>query len=237
MSFTPTGFWNPDPESSRCAPKAIIAKPAAGKSAWVNKTLRDAYDTGKLTGVRTVMILPKEDSIIKGSEPVSDMRSLTKRLKTDDIVVVYPPRGDVNLEGFVDEVINTIMDIHESTGGVIKIDRKTTVPLRFNLVIDDSQVILSNRKEPSSSVKRAVIAFRRVGQIIMIGHRPAFLPRISAGSLSDVIFFNVSSIDDDVSKRVFGTDISGVYDKLGDYRWAHLDVFSGKIDYYNPLSL
>lgn len=239
MSFDCVEFWNPDAESSRCAPKAIIAKPAAGKSAWVKKTLNDAYKSGKLVGVRTVMVLPKEDSVF-GTEPVSDMRSLTKKMKSDDIVVVYPPRGEVNYESFIDEVINTIMDIFDSTGGKVKIGKglkSPIVPLRVNLVIDDSQIIVSNRKEPSPSIKRAVIAFRKIGQLIMIGHRPAFLPRVSAGSLSDVIFFNVSSIDDDVAKRVFGTDISGIYDSLGEYRWAHLDVFSGNISYYNPLKL
>ena len=202
----------------------VCARTGAGKTEWVKRMLYDGYKDPESAYHRTVFISPKQEDIL-GAPVVSDHRALQKALEKNSIVGYHPIDPEYYDED-VDAVIETVFNLKEEIP-TIKDDDGVEREMSYHVIVDDAQILsgFDSRKTPSPSVKKLTIAGR--GKSIKgtyIVHRFGALPRILNGNVGDLIALNVSSIDLDLTKRLFGVDFEPIMPELTNYRWVYVDL-------------
>ncbi len=202
----------------------VCARTGAGKTELIKRFLYDGYKDPAAAYHRTVFISPKMEPIL-GAPVVSDHRALQKALEKNSIVS-YHPIDPEYYDDDVDGVIETVFNLKDEIP-TIKDDDGVEREMSYHIIIDDCQILngFDSRRTPSSSVKKLIIAGRgkRVKSTMII-HRFAALPRITNGNVADLIALNVSSIDMDVTHRLFGVDFQPIMEDLVDYRWVYVDL-------------
>jgi len=202
----------------------VCARTGAGKTELIKRFLYDGYKDPAAAYHRTIFISPKQEDIL-GAPVVSDHRALQKALEKNSIVSYHPIDPEYYDED-VDGVIETVFNLKDEIP-TIKDDDGVERELSYHIVIDDCQILngFDSRRTPSSSVKKLIIAGRgkRVKSTLIV-HRFGALPRITNSNCSDLVALNVSSIDMDITKRLFGIDFEPIMDDLVDYRWVYVDL-------------
>jgi len=109
----------------------------------------------------------------------------------------------------------------------VKDDRGEYHEMSYHIIVDDAQILdgFDSRKNPSSSVKKLIIAGRskRIKSTLIV-HRFAALPRLINGNVSNLVVMNVSAIDLDITKRLFGIDFEPIMPELINYRWVYANL-------------
>lgn len=206
---------------------AMSARSGSGKTTLLTRLITDATKEDRFKNQRFIYASMKQESMFDEKVPiVTEMNSLIKALKKNQIVTFYPTDAD-RYEKDIDELIEVIFSLaseNEDAG--------------FHLTIDDANIMkgFSNRGQTSSSVRKLVIAGRSKGiRSLLITHRLAMLPRMSNSNLSHVVLMSGNTADAEYGEKVLGVDLKDVIEELGDYRWAIADLMNEEIYRFSPV--
>ena len=202
----------------------LVARTGSGKTEWLKRMLFDGYKVPESKYHRTVFITPKYENILN-APAVADPRSLQKALQKNSIVAYHPLDPEYYDED-VNSVIETVFNLKDEVPAV-KDDRGEYHEMSYHIIVDDAQILdgFDSRKNPSSSVKKLIIAGRskRIKSTLIV-HRFAALPRLINGNVSNLVVMNVSAIDLDITKRLFGIDFEPIMPELINYRWVYANL-------------
>jgi hypothetical protein len=154
-------------------------------------------------------------------------------------IITYIPTDPNNYDSDIDEIIEMVFSLQDANP-TTKINRKESVKNSFTIIIDDAQIIngFSARKEPSSAIKKLVIGGRsKLITGIFVTHRYGALPRIMSGNCASLISLSVSTVDQDITKRLFGVDFSEYVGMLTDFRWLHTDLLGETTTKYEKVAI
>ena len=222
-NFSAPSWLIPD-GSQKGLSSILVARTGSGKTEWLKRMLFDGYKVPESKYHRTIFITPKYENILN-APAVADPRSLQKALQKNSIVAYHPVDPEYYDED-VNSVIETIFNLKDEIPAV-KDDKGVYHEISYHIVIDDSQILdgFDSRRSPSPSVKKLTIAGRsKKIKGTFVVHRFGALPRIMNGNVGDLIVMNVSSIDLDITKRLFGIDFEPIMPELVDYRWVYTDL-------------
>ena len=221
--FDPVNWLIPD-GSQKGLSSIIVARTGSGKTEWAKRMLFDGYKHPSSKYHRTIYITPKYEDIL-GAPAVSDPRALQKALQKNSIVAYHPIEPEYYDED-VNSVIETVFNLKDEVPAV-KDDRGEYHEMSYHIIVDDAQILdgFDSRKNPSSSVKKLIIAGRskRIKSTLIV-HRFAALPRLINGNVSNLVVMNVSAIDLDITKRLFGIDFEPIMPELINYRWVYANL-------------
>ena len=120
--------------------------PGSGKTFFLEHTLKKFLRKNQDEHLRVVYISPKHETILD-KEPIVDSSKLEKFLRKNRMAVVFPHTD--YLEEEVDEIINLLFDI-----------KTANEKFKAVIIIDDSQIMLSSRKEASKAHRRLSLTGR-----------------------------------------------------------------------------
>ena len=245
MSFNPSDFWLAD-GGSRSLSNAVIARTGSGKTVWATQTLVPSLKRKSALGTRIIYISPKledpftEVKSIKTAQ-TTDIAKIPKLLQKNQVITYYPMNPET-YDYDVDDIIEMVFALKDANPYITikdKDGKKTLIETQYHIIFDDAQIIngFSNRKDPSSAVKKLVIGGRSKNlKGTFIVHRVNALPRIMSGNLGQVIMLSSSGIDADNMKRILGFEMDDV-GTLTDYRWVHIDLLSDTLTKYSAVSI
>jgi len=221
--FDPVNWLIPN-GSQKGLSSIVVARTGSGKTEWLKRMLFDGYKVPESKYHRTVFITPKYENILN-APAVADPRSLQKALQKNSIVAYHPLDPEFYDED-VNAVIETIFNMKDEIPAV-KDDKGVYHEISYHIIIDDAQILdgFDSRRSPSPSVKKLIIAGRsKMIKASVIVHRFGALPRVINGNVASLIVMNVSSVDLDITKRLFGIDFEPIMPELVDYRWVYIDL-------------
>ncbi len=206
---------------------AMSARSGSGKTTLLTRLISDSVKEDRFKNQRFIYASMKQESMFDEKVPiVSDIPSLLKALKKNQIVTFYPTDAD-RYEQDIDELIEVIFSLSEENEDS-----------GFHLTIDDANIMkgFSNRGQTSASVRKLVIAGRSKGiRSLLITHRLAMLPRMTNSNLSHLVLLSGNTTDSEYGKKVLGMDLENVIEELGDYRWAVVNLTTESIHRFAPV--
>jgi len=207
---------------------AISARSGSGKTTLISRLVQDASQLEEFENTRFIYVSVKMESLFGNVEPINDLNKLGKWISKNRVGVYYPPDPE-NYEASVDALIEMVFDM-----------ANRNEEANFCLIIDDCNILdgFDNRGNPSSSMKKAIIAGRSLGiKMIPVTHRLANLPRLFNGNLSGLILMNMNNMDSEYANRIFGMDFENLIMELDDYKWAYVDLISESVHRFNPIKV
>tara|TARA_Y100000004_G_scaffold160134_1_gene187373 strand:- start:109 stop:807 length:699 start_codon:yes stop_codon:yes gene_type:complete len=154
----------------------ICGQPGSGKSFYLEQTLREFLKQNKSKLLRVIYISPKHETIL-GLEPTYP-ENVEKHLKKERVAVIFPDPEYAAED--VDFVINKVFEIGEANEGFKAI-----------VIVDDSQVFLSSRKDASAAFRRLTLTGRSRGiRGIFVAHA-MILNKALEGSIQHVLNFTL----------------------------------------------
>jgi hypothetical protein len=211
---------------------AMCARSGSGKTTLLTRLITDARKNPKFKETRFIYISVKEEHLFGPDiEPIADIGEALKSMRKNPITVFYPMDAEY-YEGEVDAIIEGVFRLSSEK-------RKKDEPEpSFVIIIDDANILkgFDSRGQPSPMVKKLTIAGRskRIRGMFIL-HRLANLPRLMNGNLSSLIIMNISQMDNDYGKKIFGIEFDSIIGELGEYRWAYVDLLQESISKYNPI--
>lgn len=230
MSFNANKFWIPDGGSGSLS-SIVVSRTGGGKSTWLRSTLLPTLGKKNSVGHRVIYVSPKMEDIFKDT-PKSIPHAMTTqvsaipKLMQKNQIITYIPTDPNSYDEDIDAIVEMVFALQDANP-TTKINKKETVKNSFNIIIDDAQILngFSARKEPSSAIKKLTIGGRsKCITGIFIVHRYGALPRLMSGNCANLISLSTSSVDQDITKRLFGISMEEYEGQLTDFRWLHTDL-------------
>ena len=213
--MTPTELYEPD--GSRLS-TMIIGSPGSGKSYFVRKSIGSFMSSNEDPMMHVFYICPKQEMEF-GEKSVTTLDGLHKHMRKNRIHVFYP---DIDyLDSHVDAIIDRVFDI-----------QAFNPELKSTIVLDDSQIFLSSRKEPSDALKRLTLVGRSKNiRFVSISHSFVF-SKVLEGSTSYIVHFRslLSPIHLKDANNRYGYDPTNYIESLQSVDYSHVifDVTKGK---------
>lgn len=218
-------LWLPD-GSKYSLSNAWAARSGSGKTTLMTVLVNQAVRMEVFKNTRFIYISVKGEHLWDEKTVVStSVEDLFKSVSKNQISVFYPMEPEYYEED-IDQIINGLFN---NVGGEVN----------FHLIIDDANVLkgFDNRGVPSSQVKKLAIAGRSKGiRGTFILHRVGNLPRLLNGNLSHLVMLNISSMDSEYSRKVFGMNFDDLLSELDDYKWAVVDLITEQTHKFAPVS-
>tara|TARA_R100000697_G_scaffold44473_3_gene57577 strand:+ start:138 stop:650 length:513 start_codon:yes stop_codon:yes gene_type:complete len=163
-----------------------------------------------------------------GEDSLTSIDKLEKHFSKNRVAVVYP--NPMNLEFDVDYLINFMFDLREANPD-----------FKCVFCLDDSQIFLSSRKQPSEAFLRLSLTGRSRGiRFVSISHAPVFSKALE-GSTSYIVHFRtlLSPMHITDFKNRYGYDPEPYISSLNEvpYSSVFFDVTTGKSKMMAPLEL
>ena len=153
----------------------IYGQPGAGKSYFLEHTLKAFLQKNKNEHLRIIYVSPKHETILE-KEPIYDLSKMEKHLKKNRMAVFYPSPDFYEQD--VDSLIDLIFDIKEFNP-----DFKATI------IIDDAQVFLGSRASATPAHKRLVLTGRsKLIRVVYVSHA-LVMHKLLEGQMSYLISF------------------------------------------------
>ena len=210
---------------------SIAATSGSGKTTLLSHLIRSATKMASFKETRFVYVSVKGEHLFGESvKPTSNLDDAIKHMSKNQLTVFYPANPE-QYEEDVDALIESVFAMAEGNENA-----------SFVVVVDDANILTgfeSVNARPSPMLKKAAIAGRSMRiKLVTITHRLGNMPRLFNGNISGMILMNISKMDLDYAKRVFGLDPStmeDLIDDLGGYKWAYIDLLNGDIQRFNPV--
>ena len=203
----------------------ISGQPGSGKSFYIENTLKEFLKQNKSKKLRVVYISPKHETILK-QDPIAP-EDLEKHLRKNRLAVIFP---DPEFAGDdVDYVINQIFEIRQANDG-----------FKAVVVIDDSQVFLSARKDASAAMRRLTLTGRsHMIRGIFVAHA-MILNKALEGSMQYLLNFTLPQpmFFKDAQKRYgFDPEPHQEYLRSNEYGYVWYDVTKNQVQEMPPLDV
>jgi len=187
-------------------------QPGSGKSFYLEHTLKEFLKQNKSKKLRIVYISPKHESIL-GLEP-TPAGDLEKHLRKERVAVIFPDPEYAQED--TDHVIDTVFEIGNANEG-----------FKGVVIIDDSQVFLSSRRDASAAMRRLTLTGRSHNiRGIFVAHA-MILNKALEGSMQYILNFTLPQpmFFKDAQRR-FGFDPTPhqEYLRTTDYGYVWYDV-------------
>lgn len=201
----------------------IAGQPGSGKSFFIERTLAGYLTKTKDEYLRVVYISPKHETILNLDPIPSD--KLEKHLQKNRVAVIMPGMDYIDDE--VDYVIDTMFAL-----------RASNPKLKTVIVIDDSQVFLSSRRDASPSLKRLTLTGRSMNiRAVFVSHA-IILNKALEGAVQYILNFTLPQpmFFKDAQRR-YGFDPEPYQEQLRDkpYGYVFHDVTKGVTRLMDPI--
>ena len=205
----------------------LIGAAGSGKSFMTKHTLLSFMKQNDDENLRVIFCCPKHEMDL-GEDTYTPMHKLEKHLSKNRIAVVYP--DPLNVEEETDWLINLVFEIKEANPD-----------FKCVLCVDDSQIFLSSRREPSAMWKRLALTGRSRGiRMVVISHAPVF-SKVLEGSTSYIVHFRslLSPLHVKDFQNRYGYDPEPYIEPLNEVSYSHVffDVTSGKTSLMRPIEV
>ncbi len=205
----------------------LIGAPGSGKSKFTEVTLTQFLRRNQDENLRVLFACPKQEMYL-GEDSLTSIDKLEKHFSKNRVAVVYP--NPMNLEFDVDYLINFMFDLREANPD-----------FKCVFCLDDSQIFLSSRKQPSEAFLRLSLTGRSRGiRFVSISHAPVFSKALE-GSTSYIVHFRtlLSPMHITDFKNRYGYDPEPYISSLNEvpYSSVFFDVTTGKSKMMAPLEL
>ena len=216
--------------------KIVVGQSGSGKSFFIEAGAKAAIKQNDDPNYRMIYFSPKQEGFIdllpkdKKNRPVGlvfDVDSMLKNMEKQTLTVFYPdPEG---LEETMDETINSLFDMKD-----VNPDMKCT------LIIDDSQIFLSSRKQSSESFRRiALLGRSREINAIFVSHG-LVLNKTLEGQIDSLYFFTLpAKVHWKSGEERYGFNPEPYVEDLKStpYSFVGFDVRTGSARMFNPIAL
>jgi len=209
---------------------SFAATSGSGKTTLLSHLIKESLKLDSFKEVRFVYVSIKLEHLF-GDEvkPLSTLNETFKSMAKNNLTVFYPT-DPTNYETDVDNLIEGVFNMANVNDNG-----------QYVIIVDDCNILqgFDNRGNPSPSMKKAAIAGRSKGvRLITICHRIGNMPRLFNGNISGLVLMNVSKMDIEYAKKVFGLEVDmmeSLIDELTDYKWAYIDMIRGGVMRFNPV--
>ena len=209
---------------------AWAARSGSGKTTLLTELVNQCCKTPSFKGTRFIYVSVKGEHMWdpKMVQPTTTVDDLFKNISENQISVFYPIDPE-NYESDIDQIIEGLF-----------ITSDNNPEANFHIIIDDANILdgFDNRGTPSTQMKKLAVAGRSKGiRGTFILHRIGNLPRLMNGNLANLVLLNVSNLDADYSKKIFGLDFEPLVEELRDFKWVVVDLVRDNIMKFNPINV
>ena len=214
--------------------KIVVGQSGSGKSFFIEAGAKAALRQNDDPDYRMVYFSPKQEGFIdllpkdKKKRPmglVNDVPSMLKNMEKQTLTVFYPDPDDLELT--MDETINSIFDM-----------RDVNPKMKCTLIIDDSQIFLSSRKQSSEAFRRlALLGRSREINAIFVSHG-LVLNKTLEGQIDSLYFFTLPArVHWKSGEERYGFNPEPYVDDLKStpYSFVGFDVRSSTARMFNPI--
>ena len=207
--------------------KVVVGQSGSGKSVFLEQSAKSFLKQNKSDTFRMVYFSPKQEGFIdllKRDKKknllglVGSVDGMLKSLETNRLTVFYPDTFE--LENTMDESIDALFDFKEANPN-----------FKCTLIIDDSQVFLSARKQASE-------AFRRIA---LLGRSHAIvLNKTLEGQVESLVFFTLpAKAHYKQAEERYGFNPEPYVEQLKavPYSFIYFDVRTSNVSMMNPIPL
>ena len=222
--------------SGKSLHKVVVGQSGSGKSVFLEESAKAFLKTNKSETFRMIYFSPKQEGFIdllkkdKKKNPiglVGTVEDMLKSLETNRLTVFYP--DSFELENTMDETIDALFDMKDANP-----------TFKCTIIIDDSQVFLSSRKQASESFRRiALLGRSRELNVVFVSHA-VVLNKTLEGQVETLIFFSLpAKAHWKQTEERYGFNPEPLIEQLRSvpYSFVYFDVRSTNARMMNPISL
>jgi len=216
--------------------KVVVGQSGSGKSVFLEQSAKAFLKNNSSETMRLVYFSPKQEGFIdllpkdKKKRPiglVGSVDGMLKNLAKNVLTVFYP--DSYELESTMDETLDALFDFKDANP-----------TFKCTIVIDDSQVFLSSRKQASESFRRiALLGRSRELNVIFVSHA-VVLNKTLEGQVDTLIFFSLpAKAHWKQTEERYGFNPEPMIDQLKSvpYSFVYYDVRSTNALMMNPIPL
>lgn len=216
--------------------KVVVGQSGSGKSVFLEESARAFLKSNSSDTMRLVYFSPKQEGFIdllpkdKKKRPiglVGSVDGMLKNLEKNVLTVFYP--DSYELESTMDETLDALFDFKDANP-----------TFKCTIVIDDSQVFLSSRKQASESFRRiALLGRSRELNVIFVSHA-VVLNKTLEGQVDTLIFFSLpAKAHWKQTEERYGFNPEPMIEQLRSvpYSFVYYDVRSMNASMMNPIPL
>ncbi len=216
--------------------KVVVGQSGSGKSLFLEESAKAFLKNNSSETMRLVYFSPKQEGFIdllpkdKKKRPiglVGSVDGMLKNLEKNVLTVFYP--DSYELESTMDETLDALFDFKDANP-----------TFKCTIVIDDSQVFLSSRKQASESFRRiALLGRSRELNVIFVSHA-VVLNKTLEGQVDTLIFFSLpAKAHWKQTEERYGFNPEPMIEQLKSvpYSFVYYDVRSTNARMMNPIPL
>lgn len=216
--------------------KVVVGQSGSGKSVFLEESAKAFLKNNSSETMRLVYFSPKQEGFIdllpkdKKKRPiglVGSVDGMLKNLEKNVLTVFYP--DSYELESTMDETLDALFDFKDANP-----------TFKCTIVIDDSQVFLSSRKQASESFRRiALLGRSRELNVIFVSHA-VVLNKTLEGQVDTLIFFSLpAKAHWKQTEERYGFNPEPMIEQLRSvpYSFVYYDVRSTNARMMNPIPL
>lgn len=216
--------------------KVVVGQSGSGKSVFLEESAKAFLKNNSSETMRLVYFSPKQEGFIdllpkdKKKRPiglVGSVDGMLKNLEKNVLTVFYP--DSYELESTMDETLDALFDFKDANP-----------TFKCTIVIDDSQVFLSSRKQASESFRRiALLGRSRELNVIFVSHA-VVLNKTLEGQVDTLIFFSLpAKAHWKQTEERYGFNPEPMIEQLKSvpYSFVYYDVRSTNARMMNPIPL
>jgi hypothetical protein len=156
----------------------IVGRPGAGKSFFLEHTIREFMRRNQDENFRLIYICPKNEMTLYDKEKPIPPDKLERHLRKNRTAVVYPDADFVEAE--VDYCIDLCFAIQQANPD-----------FTCTICLDDAQTFIQSRKSASAALRRLALTGRSKGiRFVPVSHQMVFSKDLE-GSTSFIVFFSM----------------------------------------------
>ena len=216
--------------------KVVVGQSGSGKSVFLEESAKAFLKNNSSETMRLVYFSPKQEGFIdllpkdKKKRPiglVGSVDGMLKNIEKNVLTVFYP--DSYELESTMDETLDALFDFKDANP-----------TFKCTIVIDDSQVFLSSRKQASESFRRiALLGRSRELNVIFVSHA-VVLNKTLEGQVDTLIFFSLpAKAHWKQTEERYGFNPEPMIEQLRSvpYSFVYYDVRSMNASMMNPIPL
>lgn len=214
--------------------KVVVGQSGSGKSVFLEESAKSFLKQNKSDTFRMVYFSPKQEGFIdllkKDKKKnvlglVGSVDGMLKSLEKNRLTVFYPDTYE--LENTMDETIDGLFDFKDANPN-----------FKCTLIIDDSQVFLSARKQASEAFRRiALLGRSRELNVIFVSHA-IVLNKTLEGQVESLIFFTLpAKAHYKQAEERYGFNPEPYVEQLKTipYSFVYFDVRTAQASMMNPI--
>lgn len=213
-------------DSTKPAVRQGYGVSGTGKTELMKELIRRGQKSPKFDEYFRIVIFDvKHEGYEKLAEPVYDFQSYLKSLKENRVTLVHPEIEYA--QDFLDEIIDDLFRTSDRVEG-----------FAATLIVEESSTYITQHKVPDSLKRMATQGRSKLLSLILLNQR-AMNNRWVDSQTASMFLFRLARPDADMLKKRWGINPDELETKLSEkkFSFAHFDLESLKLNYYEPIKL